>query len=191
VRPDSARQWWPRLFRVFPVCDSEPGRFSASSLVTTVPVTPCRIACFPFGTVTFITAASPAHCLLTEVEQPVRQGSGPGRGACAPSRTRQRNHLAAQTKKLCENLPEPLKTREKPGFWQDLQAGWREVPWNRRAQAWALRTQIGKPWSMARRRPTFPLASSNHLDNNTAAGNRRPGPKEEFPAEGAFHARPS
>ena len=130
MRPDSARQWWPRLFRVFPVCDSEPGRFSASSLVTTVPVTPCRIACFPFGTVTFITAASPAHCLLTEVEQPVRQGSGPGRGACAPSRTRQRNHLAAQTKKLCENLPEPLKTREKPGFWQDLQAGWREVPWN-------------------------------------------------------------
>ena len=131
---DSALQWWLRLLGVFPVCDSEPGRFSASSLVTTVPVTPCRIACFPFGTVTFITAASPAHCLLTEVEQPVRQGSGPGRGACAPSRTRQRNHLAAQTKQLCENLPEPLKTREKPGFWQDLQAGWREVPWNRRTQ---------------------------------------------------------
>jgi hypothetical protein len=39
------------------------GGFSASSLVTTVPVTPCRIACFPFGTVTFITAASPAHDL--------------------------------------------------------------------------------------------------------------------------------
>src|SRR5271165_6783883 len=36
VRVDSVLQWWLRLLGVFPVCNCEPGRFSASSLVTTV-----------------------------------------------------------------------------------------------------------------------------------------------------------
>ena len=45
------------------------GAFSASSLVTTVPVTAYRIACFPFVTVTFFTAASPAHRLVRTASQ--------------------------------------------------------------------------------------------------------------------------
>src|SRR5881275_705174 len=60
---DSALQWWRRLLRVFPACDSEPG--SVFGLITgdPDPVTPSRDRVVPVCNSDFITAASPAHCL--------------------------------------------------------------------------------------------------------------------------------
>src|SRR5829696_3158648 len=52
VRPDSALQWWRRLFRVFPAGDSEPGSVSAPSLVTPTRCPVAGSAWFPLATMT-------------------------------------------------------------------------------------------------------------------------------------------
>ena len=97
VRLDSVLQWWRRLFGVFPACDSEPGSVSAPSLVTPTRCPVAGIAWFPFATMT-CDPSQPAPPHTASVEQPVSQSSGSVRGACAPSRTRQTDYLAALAK---------------------------------------------------------------------------------------------
>lgn len=76
------------------------------------------------------TSRSSPHGTGTVGRTAGQTGHWPGRDACATSRTRKTNHLAALSKKLCKNLLDPLKIRQKSAFWQDLQPGWAEVPCN-------------------------------------------------------------
>src|SRR5262249_6994974 len=64
VRLDSALQWWRRLLRVFPVCDSEPG--SVFGLITgdPDPVIPSRDCAVPVCNRDLFPADSPAHGLV-------------------------------------------------------------------------------------------------------------------------------
>ena len=64
---DSVRQWWLRLLRVFPVCDSEPGSVFGLIIGDPDPVTPSRIAWFPFATVTCDSSLPPPpHTALVD-----------------------------------------------------------------------------------------------------------------------------
>src|SRR5215472_13633029 len=60
---DSVLQWWHRLLRVFPVCDSEPGSAFGPITGDPDPVTPSRERVVPVCNRDLIPADSPAHRL--------------------------------------------------------------------------------------------------------------------------------
>ena len=60
---DSVLQWWLRLLRVFPVCDSEPGSVFGPITGDPLSVTPSRERVVPVCNRDFLPADSPAHCL--------------------------------------------------------------------------------------------------------------------------------
>jgi magnesium transporter len=60
---DSVLQWWHRLLRVFPVCDSEPGSVFGPITGDPISVTRSRERVVPVCNRDLLPADSPAHCL--------------------------------------------------------------------------------------------------------------------------------